>query len=77
MKFYPRDTVPLERWHRKFAWWPVTIGNVTVWLETYERRLLPGYSHMTRVGWDERLLWIDGVPDPRSEDAKTAQESKS
>jgi hypothetical protein len=70
MKFYPRDTTQLEQWHRKFAWWPTEISNVTVWLETYERRLIRGYEPHQSAGWDTRLLWTDGVPDPRAKETE-------
>jgi hypothetical protein len=28
-----------QQWHRWFAWYPVRIGEDTVWLETVEKRI--------------------------------------
>lgn len=34
MRWTPRQ----DDWHQSFAWLPVTIGDVVVWLEPYWRR---------------------------------------
>ena len=39
----------LTHWHRWFAWYPVSDGKITYWLETIER--------MGEPGWDE-LCWV-------------------
>jgi hypothetical protein len=49
MRLRPKDRA---RWQRWFAWHPVIIDNVTVWLEVVERRRYPDifdwvYSYRT------------------------------
>jgi len=50
-------------WHKWFAWHPVLIDNVTVWLETIERKRDPDifdwvYSYRTiEKNKDGRKLW--------------------
>jgi hypothetical protein len=49
MRMSPKDRTSWQRW---FAWHPVIIDNVTVWLETVERRRNPDifdwvYSYRT------------------------------
>ena len=59
MRISPKDRATWRRW---FAWHPVIIDNVTVWLETVERRRHPDifdwvYSYRTidRDGYTKRL----------------------
>lgn len=49
MRIKPHDRL---EWHKWFAWHPVLIDNVTVWLETVERKRDPDifdwvYSYRT------------------------------
>jgi hypothetical protein len=60
MRKRPKDRASWKRW---FAWHPVLIDNVTVWLETIERRRDPDifdwvYSYRTidRSNHRRRLL---------------------
>jgi hypothetical protein len=41
------------RWHRWFAWRPVSVFGKRVWLETVERRWA---GHATLAGWEYRDL---------------------
>ena len=59
MRIRPKDRV---HWHRWFAWHPVIIDNVTVWLEIVERRRYPdifdwvyGYRTIKRDSIRKRL----------------------
>ena len=59
MRIRPKDRATWRRW---FAWHPVIIDNVTVWLETVERRRHPDifdwvYSYRTidRDSYRKRL----------------------
>lgn len=59
MRIRPKDRASWQRW---FAWHPVIIDNVTVWLEVVERRRHPDifdwvYSYRTidRDGHRRRL----------------------
>lgn len=59
MRIRPKDRATWRRW---FAWHPVIIDNVTVWLEVVERRRHPdifdwvyGYRTIDRGSWRKRL----------------------
>lgn len=51
MRWRPHD--PSE-WRRAFAWFPVTVGEWTVWLESYERRFMGDCYEvrLIRYGYD-------------------------
>jgi hypothetical protein len=42
MRLKPKDRAEWQRW---FAWHPVIINNVTVWLETVERKRDRAYGY--------------------------------
>jgi hypothetical protein len=42
-----------RQWHRWFAWYPVLVDDVLVWLETVERRT--DVSLATTYKWEYRL----------------------
>jgi hypothetical protein len=66
MKIKPRDRTKWQRW---FAWHPVIIDNVTVWLEIIERKRDPdifdwvySYRVIDRGDWKKFLhfRWLRG-----------------
>lgn len=66
MKIKPKDR---SKWRKWFAWHPVIIDNVTVWLEIVERKRDPdifdwvySYRVIDRSNWRRyfRLRWIPG-----------------
>lgn len=38
-----------NEWRKKFAWLPISIGDATIWLETYERRFCGEYWQVREV----------------------------
>lgn len=63
MRIRPRDRSTWQRW---FAWHPVIVDNVTVWLETVERKRHPdifdwvyGYRMLDKSDRRKRLrAWL-------------------
>lgn len=52
MRFKFQD---VRQWHYWFAWYPVTVGDQVVWLETIERRGEPMLGLMDiHVVWEYR-----------------------
>lgn len=54
-----RIAYPMTRskwaWHRWFAWRPVRLGTVLVWLEMIERQRLTEYWHPMTKTWQYRF----------------------
>jgi hypothetical protein len=42
MRFKLKISVPLYEWHKWYAWHPVFIDNMIVWLEPVERKIIYG-----------------------------------
>jgi hypothetical protein len=66
MKIKPKDRTKWQRW---FAWHPIIIDNVTVWLEIVERKRDPdifdwvySYRVIDRTDWKKFLpfRWLRG-----------------
>jgi hypothetical protein len=38
MRWAKRNHKRLDQWHKWFAWYPVTIGNIHIWLTIVERK---------------------------------------
>jgi len=63
MKWKTKRTLPTEgyaRYRRKFAWFPVEIGDHTHWLESYQVKEVYTYrkrptkaGSIMQYGWDE------------------------
>ena len=65
MKIRPKDRASWQRW---FAWHPVIIDNVTVWLQFVERRRHPdifdwvyGYRLIDRDDRGKRPRFLNGL----------------
>jgi hypothetical protein len=61
MRMKPKDR---SKWQRWFAWHPILIDNVTVWLEIVERKRDPdifdwvySYRVIDRGRWGRYLRW--------------------
>ena len=71
MRMKPKDR---SQWRRWFAWHPVIIDNVTVWLEIVERKRDPdifdwvyAYRVIDRGNWSLRVRRASGRRRPRDD----------
>lgn len=68
MRWFSNSNNDKHKWHRWFAWRPVSIlvdtGWATVWLEDVERSWSDGVTEFSSEGWDYRFIGQKSIGGP-------------